>query len=247
MRAVEEERNSGSSLDVLRCRGTSQPNPDEESSADDRDRRVHCVSLRVGVISVGPYCLAFVSRAIPNGRIRSSYGPCLALPWEGAGSPEMGDPAWEGGGHVRDGDVAGHFDPGERLHSPRPVGKAWLDRSEAPLARSTALGAVSIGLQRQTIWHASIVRPSAPKGIGRTAEICTEIRLAFCEVGASTFSMARRRHSGGHRPHGNHPERLTSLLSFQHEPTHVWGNLTVKCILPLLSVTFMMRSSSAAQ
>jgi hypothetical protein len=156
MRAVEEERNSGSSLDVLRCRGTSQPNPDEESSADDRDRRVHCVSLRVGVISVGPYCLAFVSRAIPNGRIRSSYGSCLALPWEGAGSPEMGDPAWEGGGHVRDGDVAGHFDPGERLHSPRPVGKAWIGRSEAPLARSTALGAVSIGLQRQTIWHASL-------------------------------------------------------------------------------------------
>jgi hypothetical protein len=36
----------------------------------------------------------------------------------------MGDPVWEGGGHVRDGEVAGHHELGERLHSPSPVGES---------------------------------------------------------------------------------------------------------------------------
>ena len=99
---------------------------------------------------------------------RPTDGVLLSL-GRGQGHPMMGAPTWEGGGHVRDGDVAKHYEPGERLDSPSPVGKSGIDRSQAPFTRRTSPGAVSIGLQRQPIWRASIVRPSASGAISKTA------------------------------------------------------------------------------
>ena len=73
--------------------------------------------------------------------------------------------------------------PGERLGSPSPVGESWIDRGEAPFARRTAVGAVSIGLQCQATWRAPIVPRGHRRAIGRTAEICTEIEAVFSMVG----------------------------------------------------------------
>src|SRR3954469_4297604 len=86
----------------------------------------------------------------------------VTLPWrEGATS---GMVTWR--------DVMG---PGERLDPPRPAGKSG-DRSRLnSFCLVAALGVATIGLQRQSTWHASIVRPGPTCAIGRTAEICTEI------------------------------------------------------------------------
>ena len=108
--------------------------------------------------------------------------------------------------------------PGERLDPPGSAGKSWVDRSQAPFARSPLLGAAPIALERQATWRASKVRPGPNCAIGRTAEIRTEIGLAFGEVGASTCFMARHRYSGRCRPHGNRPERLEPAVMLAMRP-----------------------------
>ena len=132
-----------------------------------------------------------ISLDIPNGT-NTLVLPVVSCSTLGGGRVTLtGDPVWEGGGHVRDGDVAGHSEPGERLHSPSPDGKSWIDRGEAPFVRSAARGGVSVGLQRQATWRASIVPPGPSCFIGRTAEICTENYVVFSRLASATVVRCR--------------------------------------------------------
>jgi hypothetical protein len=93
----------------------------------------------------------------------------LLSPGRGQDYPFLGNPALEGGGHVRDGDVARRYGARWAAGLTEAGWEIW-DRSWlSSFCSVAALGAVSIGLQRQSAWRASIVRPSAPGAIGRTA------------------------------------------------------------------------------
>ena len=124
----------------------------------------------------------------------------------GQGHPVMGDPALEGreatSGMVTWRDSIG---PGERLHSPRPAGKSWIDHGGGPFARSPLLTRRPLGSSTRPSGVHLIVRPGLTGAIRRTTQICTGIVLVFGEVGVSTCFMARHRHSGRCRPHETVP------------------------------------------